>query len=142
MRSRARTLHLTRGGIQPAWGLTWVCQSGGHFQLFTTPWTVAREASLSMEFSGQKHWRRLPFTSPGGLPDTGIKPGSSALQTDSLPSEPLGKLLGTDRSPQKHSMESRGSSGLESFSNANNWGQETTTHPLTSAKHTSWRRQA
>ena len=27
----------------------------------------------------------------GNLPDTGIKPGSSALQADSLPSEPPGK---------------------------------------------------
>ena len=32
----------------------------------------------------------LPFPSPGDLPDPGIKPGSSALQTHSLPSEPLG----------------------------------------------------
>ena len=123
-RSRARTLHLTRRGIQPTWGLTCVCQSGSHVRLFTTPWTVARQASLSMEFSGQEYWRRLPFTSPGDLPDTGIKPSSSALQTDSLPSEPPGKLLGTDRSPQMHSMQNRGSNGLESIGNANNWGQE------------------
>ena len=33
----------------------------------------------------------LPFPSPGDLPDTGIKPGSSAWQTDALPSEPPGK---------------------------------------------------
>ena len=97
LRSRARTLHLTRGGIQPTWGLTSVCQSGSHVRLFTTPWTVARQASLSMEFSGQEYWKRLPFASPGDLPDTGIKPGSSALQTDSSPSEPRGKLL-ADRS--------------------------------------------
>ena len=32
-----------------------------------------------------------PFPSPGDLPDRGIKPGSPALQADSLPSEPLGK---------------------------------------------------
>ena len=32
-----------------------------------------------------------PFPSPGDLPDPGIKPGSPALQADSLPSEPLGK---------------------------------------------------
>ena len=33
----------------------------------------------------------LPFPSPGDLPDTGIKPGSPALQMDSLRSEPPGK---------------------------------------------------
>ena len=31
----------------------------------------------------------LPFPSPGDLPDPGIEPGSSVLQSDSLPSEPL-----------------------------------------------------
>ena len=31
-----------------------------------------------------------PFSSPGDLPNPGIKPGSPALQADSLPSEPLG----------------------------------------------------
>ena len=32
-----------------------------------------------------------PFPSPGDLPNPGLKPGSPALQTDALPSEPLGK---------------------------------------------------
>ena len=31
------------------------------------------------------------FLSPGDLPDSGIKPRSSALQADSLPSEPAGR---------------------------------------------------
>ena len=35
----------------------------------------------------------LTFPSPGDLPDPGIEPGTSALQADSLPSEPLGKPL-------------------------------------------------
>ena len=39
----------------------------------------------------QEHWSGLPFPSPGDLPDPGIKPGSPALQTDALPSEPPGK---------------------------------------------------
>ena len=30
-----------------------------------TPWTVARQAPLSMEFSRQEYWSRLPFSSPG-----------------------------------------------------------------------------
>ena len=31
-----------------------------------TPWTVARQASLSMEFSRQEYYNGLPFPSPGG----------------------------------------------------------------------------
>ena len=46
-------------------------------RLFSTPWTVAYQASLSMGFSGQECWSRLPFPSPGDLPDPGIEPGSS-----------------------------------------------------------------
>ena len=49
-----------------------------------------------MEFSGQEYWSGLPFLSPGDLPNPGIKPGSPALQGDSLPSEPPGKHLATD----------------------------------------------
>ena len=33
-----------------------------------TPWTVVRQAPLSMEFSRQEHWRRLPCPSPGIFP--------------------------------------------------------------------------
>ena len=43
-------------------------------QLVVTPWTVARQAPLSMEFSRQEYWNGLPFPSPGDLPDLGIKP--------------------------------------------------------------------
>ena len=32
--------------------------------LFATPWTVAYKAPLSMEFSRQEYWSRLPFPSP------------------------------------------------------------------------------
>ena len=49
-----------------------------------TPWTVARQAPLSMGFSRQEYWSGLPFPSPEDLPDQGIEPGSPALQTDSL----------------------------------------------------------
>ena len=47
-----------------------------------------------MGFSRQEHWSGLPFPSLGDLPDPGVKPGSSALQADSLPSEPPGKPSG------------------------------------------------
>ena len=62
-------------------------------QLFLTPWTVAREAPLSMGFPRQEYWSGLPFSSPGDLPDPGVKPTSPALQADSLPSELPGKPL-------------------------------------------------
>ena len=54
-------------------------------QLFVTPWTVARQAPLSMEFSRQEYESGLPCPSPGDLPNPGIKPASPALQADSLP---------------------------------------------------------
>ena len=44
-------------------------------------------ALLSMEFSRQEYWSGFPFPSPGDLPKAGIKPGSPALQSDSLPTE-------------------------------------------------------
>ena len=54
--------------------------------------TVARQAPLSMEFSRQEYWSRLPFPSAGDLPNPEVEPGSPALRADSLPSEPPGKL--------------------------------------------------
>ena len=57
------------------------------------PWTVARQAPPSMEFSRQENWSGLPFLSLGDLPDPGIKRRSPALQADSLPSEPPGKPI-------------------------------------------------
>ena len=56
-------------------------------RLFTTPWTVARQAFLSMGFSRQEYWSGLPFPSPGDLLDPGTEPGSLELQADSLPTE-------------------------------------------------------
>ena len=53
------------------------------------------EAPLSMGFSRQEYWSGLPLPSPGDLPDPGIKPGSPALQADSLPSETTRRSLHT-----------------------------------------------
>ena len=50
-----------------------------------TPWTVACQAPLSVGFSKQESWSGLPFSSPGDLPDPGIKPGSPAPQADFFP---------------------------------------------------------
>ena len=60
-----------------------------HVWLFVTPWTVARQAPLSMGLPRQVHWRGLTFPSPGDLPD----PNSCLLhwQVGSLPAEPTGE---------------------------------------------------
>ena len=58
-----------------------------------TPWTVVRQASLSVGFSRQEYWSGLSFPSPRDHPDPGIEPRSPALQVDSLPSELPGKLV-------------------------------------------------
>ena len=54
-------------------------------QLSATPSTVTRQAPLFMGFSRQEYWSRLPCPRPRDLPDTGIEPGSPALQAVSLP---------------------------------------------------------
>ena len=41
-----------------------------------TPWTVTRQAPLSMEFSRQDYWSALPFPPPGDLPNPKILPTS------------------------------------------------------------------
>ena len=70
-------------------GGTCVLSHFSRVQLFVTPWTVAHQAPLSMGFPRQEYWSGLPFSSPGDLPDPGIKPGSPALQANSLLSEPF-----------------------------------------------------
>ena len=44
-----------------------------------------------MELARQEYWSGLLFTSPGYLPNQGIKPSSPTSQADSIPSEPPGK---------------------------------------------------
>ena len=46
---------------------------------FATCCAVAHQASLSLGFSRQEYWSRLPFPFPGDFPDTEIKPMSPAL---------------------------------------------------------------
>ena len=41
-----------------------------------TPWTIARQAPLSMGFSSQGYWSALAFSSPGDLPGPEIEPTS------------------------------------------------------------------
>ena len=61
------------------------------------PWTVARQAPLSMGFSRQEYWSGLSFPSPGDLTDPQIEPKSLTLQAATLPSEPSRKPPGRTR---------------------------------------------
>ena len=57
----------------------------------TTPWTVAHQAPLSMEFSRQEYWSGLPCPSAGALPDPGIdhtSPEAPALEGKFSTTEP------------------------------------------------------
>ena len=56
-----------------------------------TPWTVACQAILSIEFSRQEYFSGQSSPSPGDFPKFGIQLRSPALQTDSSPSKPTGK---------------------------------------------------
>ena len=60
-----------------------------------TPWTVARQAPLSMGFSRQEYWSGLPCPPLEDLPNPEIKPRSPTLQEDSVPAEPTGKPKNT-----------------------------------------------
>ena len=58
-----------------------------------TPWTVARQAALSMGFSRQEEWNGLSFPPTGELPDPGITSRFLALQADSLLAKPPGNYM-------------------------------------------------
>ena len=51
--------------------------------LFVTPWSVALQAPLSVGFSKQEYWSRLPFSSPGDLPNPEVQ--LTSLRTIALP---------------------------------------------------------
>ena len=57
-----------------------------------TPWTVACQPPF-MGFSRQEYWSKLPFPSPGHLPNARIGPGFPASQADSLPTELQGSYI-------------------------------------------------
>ena len=65
---------------------------------------------LSMKYSRQEYWSGLPFPPPGDLPDLEIKPTSPvspALQVDSLPLVPTGKIYKPEKTnEQKVKLES------------------------------------
>ena len=88
-------------GTIPNWALSkipWTCfkdivskdQHHERYIVFmsaATPWTVALQAPLSMEFSMQEYWSGFSFPSLGDLPNPGIEPGSPTMQADSLSSD-------------------------------------------------------
>ena len=64
----------------------WTCMLS-RFSL-CDPWTVARQAPMSVGFSRQEYWSRLLCPPSGNLLDPGIEPmppSSPELQADSLP---------------------------------------------------------
>ena len=61
-----------------------------------TPWTVARQAPLSTEFRSQGYWSGLPFPTPEGLSNPGVKAGVVSLMSPAMAgglftTEPAGK---------------------------------------------------
>ena len=60
----------------------YIAESLSHFGLFVTPWTVARQAPLSMGCPREEYWSGQPFPFPGDLPDPGI--GSASPVSPSL----------------------------------------------------------
>ena len=86
-------------------------------RLLVTPWTVARQAPVSKEFSRQEYWSGLPCPSPGDLPDpwsiimmfdgkvwkNGHFPGGKEVVKKSLANaediRDLGSIPGLERSP-------------------------------------------
>ena len=59
-------------------------ESLSRVRLFVTPWPVAYQPPLSMEFSRQEYWSGLPISFWENLPNPGIVPRSPVLQADSL----------------------------------------------------------
>ena len=47
-------------------------KSLSRIRLFATLWIIDYQAPLSMEFSRQEYWNRLPYPFPGDLPDPGL----------------------------------------------------------------------
>ena len=78
------TLHISRDSVNVCAQL---CPT------LVTPWTVARQAPLSLEFSRQEYQSELPFPSPGDLLDPGIKPEFLTFPAagEFFTTEPLGK---------------------------------------------------
>ena len=69
-----------------------------HVRLFVTPWTVARQAPLSMGFSRQEYWSGLPFPPPG---ESSQPRDQTCITGRFFPAVPPGKLQNTTLSYSK-----------------------------------------
>ena len=69
-----------------------VVQLIGCVLLLVIPMDYAHQTPLSMR-RRQEYWSRLPFPSPGDLPDPGIKPASPALQACLSPPSDLTLII-------------------------------------------------
>ena len=86
--------------MQKVFACVWICKGVcvralSCVWLFATPWTVAHQVPLFMEFSRQNYWSGLPFPPPGDLPYLEIEPEplvSPELQVDFLSAAPLIQL--------------------------------------------------
>ena len=82
--SRAIILFLRSGHV-------YVCSVAHSCPIPCDPRTLTHEAPLSIEFSRQEYCSRLPFPTPGDLPDPGVEPKSPALAGGFCTTEPPGK---------------------------------------------------
>ena len=69
------------------------CSFGSGVWFFVIPWTVSRQAPLSMKFSRQEYWSGLPFPTPGDLPNAGIKTTYPVLAGGFFTTEKLWSIL-------------------------------------------------
>ena len=77
--------------------------SAAVFSDSVTPWTVAPQAPLSVEFSRQEYWSGLSFPPARHLPDPGtepLSPASAALVGGFLTTLLIGKYYDTGRKYQ------------------------------------------
>ena len=81
-----------------------MCVSCSRMSNSETPWTVALQVPLSMEFSRQENWSGLLFPSPGVLPDPGISCTGGRLFTDEPPGKPFQLYSGSQLSRLKESQ--------------------------------------
>ena len=70
------------------------------FESPVTPWSVARQAPLSMGCPRQEYWSELLFPSQGDLPDPGIEPASPALAGTFFTPETLGSGTYSQKNPR------------------------------------------
>jgi len=73
---------------------SWIACMLSHVQLFASPWTVAHQAPLSIEFSRKEYWSKFPYPTAEDLPNTWIELasfGSPALVGRFVTTVPPGK---------------------------------------------------